>query len=155
MNTPLSNFQHFRRAQNRNTIPDRRKTHWNSAHRLWRCALELKTENLQTPFTLHWRCCIAEKFTLLFVRLWVAWFRRQFVSKLEFSLCLYFIKVIELFSNLQAPARVSTVCARYFSAFCACQNWVTSGIVLLDSIKSKHKIKVKKFRLKMSNLTWS
>ena len=44
---------------------------------------------------------------------------RQFVSKLEFRV------LVELFSISQAPARVFTICARCFSAFCC-----LSGIAL-------------------------
>ena len=82
-------------------------------HRQCKVNGKLKTpENLQTPFTLHWRCSIAVNFTLCEI---VEWFRRQFVSKLEFRV------LVELFSisRLQL-AHVSTVCARCFSAFCAC-----------------------------------
>ena len=70
-----------------------------------------------------WRCNIAENW--LFVRLW-----REFIVNLWVNWNLGWCRIV---SNLQAPVRVFTVCARCFSAFCACPElcYRTSGIMLL------------------------
>ena len=76
---------------------------------------EWQAENLQTQFTLHWRCSIAENFTLCEI---VAWFRHQFVSNLEFKV---FVALFSI-SRLQraSPQSVRAVTVRF----------VLSGIVL-------------------------
>ena len=69
---------------------------------------EWRLQVFSLPFTLHWRCNISEN--LLFVRLW-----REFIVNLWVNWNLGCLK-----NCFQSTGRIFIVCARCFSAFCAC-----------------------------------
>ena len=59
--TDPSQISVFSGIQNRNTIPDGAKTHWNNAHRLWRRALEPESWK---QFVKHPKFQFSHKFTM-------------------------------------------------------------------------------------------
>ena len=70
---------------------------------------EWRLKVFSLPFTLDWRCNISEN--LLFVRLWCKFIVNLWVNW-NFLGCLK--------NCFQSPGRIFIVCARCFSAFCAC-----------------------------------
>ena len=65
-------------------------------------------------FTLHWRCSIAENFTLCEI---VPWFCREFVSKLEFRVLVDFVEVSSI-SRPGSSARLHSLCALFQCVLC-------------------------------------